>query len=82
MIIDTGAAKKLIDKYFKNLVMKRNDTELDVDFIGGQGSLTEEEEKLISEYIKANKAENLKLETDRKRRITNKTVKKTEANVV
>ncbi len=35
--------------------MKKNKNELDVDFIGGQTPLTKEEEKAISEYIKANK---------------------------
>ncbi len=29
--------------------------ELDVDFIGGQGPLTKEEEKLLSEYIQKQK---------------------------
>ena len=29
--------------------------ELDVDFIGGKGSLTKEEEKQISEYLKSQK---------------------------
>ena len=32
--------------------MKTKKVELDVDFIGGQTSLTKEEEKTISEYIK------------------------------
>jgi len=32
--------------------MKTKKVELDVDFIGGQTSLTNEEEKTISEYIK------------------------------
>jgi hypothetical protein len=32
--------------------MKTKKIELDVDFIGGQTSLTKEEEKTISEYIK------------------------------
>ena len=36
-------------------MMKNKTTELDVDFIGGQGSLTKEEEKRISEFIKAQK---------------------------
>ncbi len=27
--------------------------ELDVDFIGGQGSLTKEEEKIISDFLKS-----------------------------
>ena len=35
--------------------MKRKSEELDVDFIGGQNSMTKEEEKAISEYIKAQK---------------------------
>ena len=36
--------------------MKSKSTELDVDFIGGQGPLTKSEEKAISEYIRAYKA--------------------------
>jgi hypothetical protein len=32
--------------------MRTKKVELDVDFIGGQTSLTKEEEKTISEYIK------------------------------
>jgi hypothetical protein len=35
--------------------MKNKSKELDVDFIGGQGSLTKEEEKQISEFIKSQK---------------------------
>ena len=35
--------------------MKTKKVELDVDFIGGQTSLTKEEEKALSEYIKKNK---------------------------
>lgn len=35
--------------------MKRKSKELDVDFIGGQGPLTKEEELSISEYIKTQK---------------------------
>jgi len=37
--------------------MKRNkkETELDVDFIGGLRALTKEEERIISEFIKASK---------------------------
>lgn len=35
--------------------MKKKSTELDVDFIGGQGSLTKSEEQAISEFIKAQK---------------------------
>jgi hypothetical protein len=35
--------------------MKNKSKELDVDFIGGQGSLTKEEEKQISEFLKSQK---------------------------
>ena len=35
--------------------MKSKQKELDVDFIGGQGPLTKEEEKQISEYLKSKK---------------------------
>ena len=38
--------------------MKKNKNELDVDFIGGAGPLTKEEEKAISEFIKASKVRN------------------------
>lgn len=35
--------------------MKNKATELDVDFIGGQGPLTKTEERAISEFINAQK---------------------------
>lgn len=35
--------------------MKNKIIELDVDFIGGQGTLTKEEEKQISEFIQSQK---------------------------
>ena len=35
--------------------MKHKQKELDVDFIGGQGSLTKEEEKAMSVYLKTKK---------------------------
>lgn len=35
--------------------MKTKKIDLDVDFIGGQGSLTEGEEKELSEFFKQNK---------------------------
>ena len=35
--------------------MKRKSVELGVDFIGGQNPMTKEEEKVISEFIKAQK---------------------------
>ena len=40
--------------------MKQNKNELDVDFIGGIGPLTKEEEKAISEFIKASKEQRRK----------------------
>jgi hypothetical protein len=36
-------------------MMKQKQIELDVNFIGGHGSLTKEEEIAISEYLKAKK---------------------------
>ncbi len=42
--------------------------ELDVDFIGGQEPLTKEEEKAISDYIKAKKAQSVKVIPVRKKR--------------
>ena len=40
--------------------MKTKKIELDVDFIGGKTSLTKEEEKTISEFIKKNKSKKTK----------------------
>ena len=40
--------------------MKRKSTELDVDFIGGQDPMTNEEEKAISEFIKTRKVLNIR----------------------
>jgi hypothetical protein len=40
--------------------MKTKKVELDVDFIGGQTSLTKEEEKAISDFIKKNKLKKVK----------------------
>jgi hypothetical protein len=50
--------------------MKTKKVELDVDFIGGQTSLTNEEEKAISDFIKKNKSKKIrgssfKTKTDR-----------------
>lgn len=43
------------------MIMKRKSIELDVDFIGTQNSsLTKEEEKSISEYIRKHKAKLIK----------------------
>jgi hypothetical protein len=43
--------------------MKNKSTELDVDFIGGQGPLTKSEEQAISEFIKAQKLLRIKKQT-------------------
>jgi len=40
--------------------MKTKKVELDVDFIGGQTSLTKEEEKALSEYLKKSKPKKAK----------------------
>jgi len=40
--------------------MKTKKIELDVDFIGGETSLTKEEGKTISEYIKKSKSKKTK----------------------
>ncbi len=50
--------------------MKENKKELDVDFIGGLGPLTKEEEKIISEFIKASKERRHK----QKKRTANKSI--------
>jgi hypothetical protein len=50
--------------------MKNKSKELDVDFIGGQGSLTKEEEQAISEYIKNQKK--LKIKRPVRKTITGK----------
>ena len=61
MIINSDAALKLINRYFSNIwIMKTKKVGLDVDFIGGQTSLTKEEEKAISDFIKKNKSKKIK----------------------
>ena len=40
--------------------MKTKKIELDVDFIGGQTSLTKKEERAISDFIKKNKSKKTK----------------------
>jgi hypothetical protein len=45
--------------------MKTKKLELDVDFIGGQTSLTKEEEKALSEYFKKNKAKRTKISSNK-----------------
>ena len=39
--------------------MKKKTTELNVDFIGGQGPLTTEEEQALSEYFRSKKIKSL-----------------------
>jgi hypothetical protein len=46
--------------------MKKKSIELDVDFIGGQGPLTKEEELAISEFIRKDK-EKRKLKDQRRK---------------
>lgn len=48
--------------------MKHRSKELDVDFIGGENPMTNDEEKAISEFIKAQK-----LHRDKKQIRSNKT---------
>lgn len=51
--------------------MKKNKNELDVDFIGGLGPLTKEEEKAITEFIKASKERRQKQKARQKARTAN-----------
>jgi hypothetical protein len=51
--------------------MKHQTTRLNVDVIGGQGSLTKDDERLISEFIVAEKAAKTKQKSKKnKARIT------------
>jgi hypothetical protein len=43
--------------------MKTKKVELDVDFIGGQTSLTKEEENTISDFFKKNRLKKIKRST-------------------
>ncbi|HEX8315205.1 MAG TPA: hypothetical protein VF609_09435 [Flavisolibacter sp.] len=56
--------------------MKQHKDELDVDFIGGTIPLTKEEEKAISEFIKASKERRKKPATRQKSRPTNNALPK------
>jgi hypothetical protein len=53
--------------------MKTQKTELDVDFIGGEGPLTVAEEKAISEYITMRKAITKKSSEHKKQGIPKRT---------
>jgi hypothetical protein len=46
--------------------MKTRNIELDVDFIGGQRSLTKEEEKAISDFIRKEKSKKAKTSSRKK----------------
>ena len=54
--------------------MKQNKNELDVDFIGGFGPLTKEEEKAISAFIRASKERRQKQTIRQKTRTANKSI--------
>ncbi|MEI7813127.1 MAG: hypothetical protein WCJ01_12005 [Ignavibacteria bacterium] len=47
--------------------MKTKKIELDVDFIGGQGSLTIAEEKVLSDFLKIRKSASTKKSKNTKR---------------
>lgn len=53
--------------------MKAKKTELDVDFIGGQGSLTVEEEKALSDFFKQRKLTSKKPSGNEKQRAVKRT---------
>jgi hypothetical protein len=57
--------------------MKQNKIELDVDFIGGQGALTVEEEKSLSDFFKQRKLSSQKPQN----KITEKAVKHSKTTV-
>ena len=53
--------------------MATNNSELDVDFIGGQGSLTAAEEKAISEFFKKRRISSKQLPTKKRPKIFKRT---------
>ena len=59
--------------------MKQNKNELDVDYIGGLETLTKEEDKAISEFIKASKEGRQKQTAGQKARTANKSIAPSEA---
>lgn len=52
--------------------MKTRKNELDVDFIGGVGQLTKDEEKRISDFIKSRKVEQELTHQKTRRKLTTK----------
>lgn len=57
--------------------MKHTKSELNVDFIGGQGPLSKSEAEAISEYIKAQKVKREKKQINRTKRSSKTSRKKT-----
>lgn len=64
MIIETPIAINSSINIFKIHNMKRKKSELDVDFIGGQGPLTPAEEKALSEFIRQHKLSSKKIKKE------------------
>ena len=56
--------------------MKARKNELDVDFIGGEGPLTKEQEKIISDFIKSRKTKKKLTSSKTQRELAIKTLKK------
>jgi len=52
--------------------MKNRKNELNVDFIGGAGPLTKDEEKRISDFIKSHKAKQKSTSQKTRRKLTTK----------
>jgi hypothetical protein len=50
--------------------MATKNSELDVDFIGGQGSLTAAEEKAVSEFLKKRRISSKQLPTKKRPKIS------------
>ncbi len=63
------------------MTMKKDKTELDVDFIGGQEPLTLEEEKALSDFFKQSKLKAKKTLEVTNRRTTIKKRSKTTTNL-
>jgi hypothetical protein len=56
--------------------MKTKKTESDLDFIGGLGSLTAEEEKALNAYFKKKKTSSISLDDNKKSRDTKRALLK------
>ncbi|MCX6273709.1 MAG: hypothetical protein NTV09_00685 [Bacteroidetes bacterium] len=62
--------------------MKTKKTEFEVDFLGGQESLTKEEEKAISEFLKKRKKLRSKRRTDKSKELLKPSVLKTKNKAI